>query len=60
MSSPYDYHLDRLVRFVCENPHVAKDVIAAMDFLKIEEILDVFEDHVDGKITLLDVETAPF
>lgn len=37
---PYENPTGRLLRFVCENPHAAKDILAAMNFLNPQEILD--------------------
>ncbi len=40
MSDPYDVPMGRLLRFVCENPHIAKDVLWAIDYLNPDEIFD--------------------
>lgn len=43
---PYDVPMGRLLRFVCENPHVAKDVLWSIDYLTPEEIFDCFTGEV--------------
>jgi len=58
MYNPYDSLLGDLLRFVCENPHVAKDVLAAIDFLKPGEILQMFDEEVASPDS--DEELTPF
>jgi len=43
---PYEIPMGRLLRFVCENPHVAENVLSAMDFLTPVEILEMVTQEI--------------
>jgi len=60
MFDPYDCSVGWLLRFVCENPHVAKDVLAAMDFLSPVEILHMLTEEVASPDVDSSGELTPF
>jgi len=60
MFDPYELPIGRLLRFVCENPHVAKDVLAAMNFLSPGEILHMLTEEVTSPDVDSSGELTPF